>query len=119
MLVTLLGIVKDVRLQYLNARTPMLVTLLGIVTDVRPQPEKASFPMLVTLLGISMDVRPQPEKAWSPMLVTLLGIVLLLHPCTKLLVAVSIMALQPSRLSYFGFPSATTIEVIFLQFWYF
>ena len=50
----------------------MLVTLLGIVIDVRPeQPEKAKSPMLVTLLGIVMDVRlEQPEKAASSMLVT-------------------------------------------------
>jgi hypothetical protein len=36
MLVTLLGIVIDVRLvQFSNAQEPMLVTLLGIVIDVR------------------------------------------------------------------------------------
>ncbi len=35
----------------------MLVTLLGIVTEVRPvQPEKAEFPMLVTLFGIVTEV---------------------------------------------------------------
>ena len=50
MLVTLSGIVTDVReLQYSNALLPMLVTLSGIVTDVRAlQPSKAKFPMLVT-----------------------------------------------------------------------
>ena len=38
----------------------MLVTLLGIVTEVRPlQPEKARSPMLVTLLGIVTEVRLQ------------------------------------------------------------
>ena len=37
----------------------MLVTLLGIVIEVRPlQPRKASCPMLVTLLGIVTEVRP-------------------------------------------------------------
>ena len=37
----------------------MLVTLLGIVIDVRPvQPSKALFPMLVTLLGIVIEVSP-------------------------------------------------------------
>jgi hypothetical protein len=36
MLVTLFGIVTDVKLeQYWNAATPMLVTLFGIVTDVK------------------------------------------------------------------------------------
>ena len=42
----------------------MLVTLFGIVREVRPlQPEKAEFPMLVTLLGIVMEVRPlQPSN---------------------------------------------------------
>jgi hypothetical protein len=55
----------------------MLVTLLGMVTDVRLlQPEKAPDSMLVTLLGMVTDVRLlQPEKAELPMLVTLLGMV--------------------------------------------
>ena len=54
----------------------MLVTLFGIVTDVRPeQPKNAPSPMLVTLFGIVIDVRPQSENANLPMLVTLLGIV--------------------------------------------
>ena len=43
--------------QPLNAKLPMLVTLLGIVMDVRPEHLKASLPMLVTLLGIVMDFR--------------------------------------------------------------
>ena len=37
----------------------MLVTLLGMVKDVKLlQLEKAFFPMLVTLLGIATDVKP-------------------------------------------------------------
>jgi hypothetical protein len=37
----------------------MLVTLLGMVMDVRPEQSlKAELPMLVTLLGIVIDVRP-------------------------------------------------------------
>ena len=37
----------------------MLVTLLGIVMEVRPQQlKKALLPMLVTLLGIATEVRP-------------------------------------------------------------
>ncbi len=51
-------------LQPANASTPMLVTLLGIVIEVRPlQYLNASFPMLVTLFGIVTDVRPlQPRQ---------------------------------------------------------
>ena len=54
----------------------MLVTLFGIVTEVKlPHLLKASFPMLVTLFGIDKEVKLlQPAKAPSPMLVTLLGI---------------------------------------------
>ena len=38
MLVTLLGIVTEVRdSQYWKAQSPMLVTLLGIVTEVREE----------------------------------------------------------------------------------
>ena len=45
------------------------------------------------------------------MVVTLLGIVLLPQPINRVLVAVSIIALQLSRLSYVVLPSSTTIEV--------
>ena len=50
MLVTLLGMVMEVRLEHrANAPLPMLVTLLGMVTEVRlEQPLNASSPMLVT-----------------------------------------------------------------------
>ena len=43
----------------------MLVTLLGIVMEVRPeQLEKAELPMLVTLLGMVIEVSPgHHEKA--------------------------------------------------------
>ena len=53
----------------------MLVTLLGIVIEVREeQTQKASCPMLVTPLGIVMEEREeQPEKVASPMLVTQIG----------------------------------------------
>ena len=56
----------EVRLLHsLNAYLPMLVTLLGMVTEVRPeQLWNALSPMLVTLLGISMEVSlEQPENA--------------------------------------------------------
>jgi hypothetical protein len=58
--------------------------------------------MLITLLGSVIDVRSlQPEKAFLPMLVTLLGMVVFLHPAINVFEAVSIMALQLSRESYF------------------
>ena len=91
----------------------MFVTLLGMVTEVREeQPEKVTSPMLVTLLGMVTEVREeQPLKAKSPMLVTLLGIIVFLQPATRVLVAVSIIALQLLRLSYVALSSSTTIEV--------
>ena len=50
----------------------MLVTLLGMVMDVRPlHPSKAEVPMLVTLLGMVMDVREVHEpKALLSILVS-------------------------------------------------
>ena len=45
-------------LQPLKAHSPMLVTLLPIVTEVRlEQRQKAHSPILVTLLGMSMEIR--------------------------------------------------------------
>ena len=51
----------------------MLVTLLGIVIEVRlEQPLNAQSPILVTLLGMAIEVRfLQNRNAFSPMLVTL------------------------------------------------
>ena len=72
--------------------------------------------MLATLSGMFIDVRPrQNSKALSPMLVTLAGMTVFLHPKTKLLSIVFIMALQLLRLSYTLFPFATTIDVRPLQ----
>ena len=57
----------------------MLVTLLGIVMEVKLlflQPSKALAPMLVMLLGMVMEVKEVMYlKAFAPMLVTLLGII--------------------------------------------
>jgi hypothetical protein len=96
-----------------KADWPILVTLLGMVMDIRPlQPPKACSPILVTLLGMVMEVRlEQPKKAHKPILVTLLGMTLFLQPTTKVLLAVSIMALQLFRESYFTFPDPTSKEV--------
>ncbi len=72
--------------------------------------------MLVTPAGMFIDVRPlQPPKALLPMLVTLAGMMVFLHPKTRLLSLVLIMALQLLRLSYTLFPLATTISVRPLQ----
>ena len=72
--------------------------------------------MLVTLLPMVIEVRPlQPEKADCPMLVTLLGIFVFGQPAISVLDAVSIIALQLSRESYFVFPASTLIEVRPLQ----
>ena len=59
MLVTLLGIVSEVRHSHLlNAARPMVVTLLGITTESKLlQSENANSPIVVTLPGISTDLR--------------------------------------------------------------
>ena len=77
----------------------MVVTLLEISTEVRlEQPRKAPCPMVVTLLGMVTEVRlEQPKNALSPILITLEGIFVFLHPAIKVLVAVSIIALQLFR----------------------
>ena len=51
-------------------------------------------------------------KAHSPMVVTVLGIVVVLHPNINVLLDVSIIALQLSRLSYTVLPASTVMEVI-------
>ena len=73
-----------------------------MVTDVSPeQPLKALIPIDVTLLGIVTDVRPeQLAKAKFPIDVTLLGITVFGPPLIRVLLAVSIIALQLSRESY-------------------
>ena len=48
-------------------------------------------------------------KEETQITVTELGITVFLHPAISLPVAVSIIALQLSRLSYLGFSSSTTI----------
>ena len=113
MLVTLDGITTEVKPeQPENAYDPMLVTLDGITTEVKAeQLENANAPMLVTLEGITIEVKVVSLNAYAPMLVTLEGIEELLHPYTKVFVAVSMMALHPSRLSYLGLPSSTTMVV--------
>ena len=72
--------------------------------------------MVVTLLGMVTDVRLlQPKNAPLPMAVTLLGITVVSQPRIKVLEAVSIMALQLLRESYFVLPFSTTMDVRPLQ----
>ena len=76
------------------------------------QPMNASFPILVTELGIEIEVRfERPLNASFPILVTELGMMVDWHPTISILEAVSIMALQFSRESYFVFSLSTTMEV--------
>ena len=73
---------------------------------------KAFSPILVTLSGITMEVREEQYlKAELPIPVTLAGIMVFWQPRISVLVAVWIIALHCSRLSYTVLPSATTIEV--------
>ena len=61
----------------------MLVTLLGIVTEVRPlQPEKAEYPMLVTLLGIVTEVRPK-QPQFLQLIVCQLDLVKTVEKCLR------------------------------------
>ena len=74
-------------------------TELGITTDVRlEQPEKAIIPIVITESGIITDDRfEQPLNAPRPILITELGITVAEQPITRVLVAVSMMALQSLR----------------------
>ena len=73
MLVTLLGMVTDVRpVQLWKANSPIYVTEFGMVMDVRLlQPEKAPFLIETTEFGILTDMSfSYPPNAYSPMVVT-------------------------------------------------
>ena len=103
--------------QNLSAPCPSSVTLSGISMLVKlEQPKNAEWPIKVTVLGIVMLVNPVTlENAEFQIAVTELGINEFMQPVKNLLVAVSIIALQPSRESYFGLPSSTVILVSQLQ----
>ena len=100
-----------------KAMLPILLMLAGIVTDFNDsQLRKAFAPILVTLSEITIEVsESQPAKASSPISVTLSGMIVCEQPCINVLVVVSIIALQLSRLSYLGLPSATMILFNALQ----
>ena len=69
-------------------------------------------PIEVTLSGISIEFKEeQLSKAESPIEVTLSGIIVSAQPVIKVLVEVSIIALQSSLESYTVFPSFTMIEL--------
>ena len=53
--------------------------------------------MDVTPSGIVIDIILHPRKASSPIVITLLGIIVETHPAIKVLLALSIIALQLSR----------------------
>ena len=81
------------------------------------QPLKALWPMVVTVLGMEIEVRlVSPENAEVPISMTDKGIIVFLHPAIKVLEAVSIMALQLLRESYFGLPLATIMLLSSPQF---
>ena len=91
----------------------MLVTLLGIVIDAKlEQPAKARSPIVITLSGMVIDAKPeQSRNAPSPILVMLLGMIVFWQPLINVFVFVSIIALQLSRLSYIGLPFSTKIDI--------
>ena len=96
----------------------MLVTPPGIVTSVKPvQPEKAFIPMLVTVPEIEIFVRPvQPKKAPPRMVVTPIGTTEFLQPKIKVLLFVSIIALQFLRLSNTVLSGSTVMLATLVQF---
>jgi uncharacterized membrane protein HdeD (DUF308 family) len=90
-------------LQRKKAFRPILDTLDGIIRLVKPvQSLKAFSPIIHTLDGILRLVKlEQFSKALFPMLVTVEGIIVFLQPTINVLLAVSIIALQLFRESYF------------------
>ena len=81
-----------------------------VMEDNPLQSEKQKSPKLVTELGIVMEVKlEQSLKQLCPKFVTELGISVLLQPTIKVLVNVSIIALQFSLESYTVLPASTDI----------
>ena len=93
---------------------PMLVTDDGMLMAVREeQPLKQLLPMLVTDDGMLMDAREeQLLKEPSYRFVTELGIIVFIQPRIKVLVAVSMTALQLFLESYIVLSLSTTIALI-------
>ena len=89
----------------------ILVTVEGMVKEVKRQPPKAPLPIVVTLEGIVIVVIDKPTKAYGPMDVTVLGMTVFVLPNTSVFVAFSMIALQLSRESNASFSVSTTIDV--------
>ena len=89
------------REQFIKTLPPIVFTERPIVmVSKEEQPAKAPLPILVTPSGIVIESREeQPPKATLSILVTELGITVLLQPTIRVFVAISIIALQLSRLS--------------------
>ena len=97
-------------LQLQKAKVSISFTDVGmVIPSSEVQSMKALSPIYITPSGIVIflgDV--QPENAYCPIVVTDSGINVVLQIAIRVFVSVSIMALQPSRESYTGLPSATT-----------
>ena len=86
------------------------IRVLVAVSIIALQFSRESY--VVLPLSTTIAVRAeQPWNAYRPMLVTELGIVVDWHPAIRVLVAVSIIALQLSRESNTMLPLSTTMEV--------
>ena len=95
-----------------NASSPILIRELPRLTEVKSlQPQKAMLPIVVTELGMVTEVMPEYSNALSAIEVTPSGIEVPLQPKSRVLVAVSIMALQLERESYTGLSDATFMVV--------
>jgi hypothetical protein len=84
-----------------------------MTTEVKPlQPKNALSSIVVIPSEIVIEVRPvHPSKAQLPIIVKLLGNIVFLHPITKELADVLIIALQSSRESNTGLRLSTLIVV--------
>ena len=68
---------------YKNALAPMLVTLAGMVMEVKADPRNALFPMLVrdeSASNVTVVKADADRNALSPMLSTLAGMVMEVKP---------------------------------------
>ena len=95
-----------------KAELPIEVKVWGRSTDINPlQYKKAPISIETTPSGIFMElIVVIPVKAYFPMDVTPFGIIVALHPDIRVLVFVSIMALQLSLESKVTLALSTIIE---------
>lgn len=121
MLVIVLGIiVREIPVTNLLVAVSMIAKQLSlqsyaglplstVMSDNQLHPAKGLSTMLVTELGMLIALIAVPANATSPMLVTVLGMTVLRQPEINVLVAVSMIALQLSLLSYTGLPLSTVM----------